>query len=130
MTVGKWINKIVITLCAVWPCASDNGLLFFCDGILAQIHNLKDIYFSDFFFLVGNVTFLNMYLWCVFSFQQWFWSNLSVLLLFSYIQSMPVLSEKQKEDFTCFENLMTKEFIGQQLIHIIGCMDTTEEGGR
>ncbi|XP_068536096.1 condensin complex subunit 3 [Anas acuta] len=50
--------------------------------------------------------------------------------LLSYIQSMPVLSEEQKEDFTCFENLMTKEFIGQQLIHIIGCMDTTEEGGR
>ncbi|NXN62984.1 CND3 protein, partial [Himantopus himantopus] len=50
--------------------------------------------------------------------------------LLSYLQNMPVLSEKQKEDFSCFENLMTKEFIGQQLILIIGCMDTTEEGGR
>ncbi|KFQ71347.1 Condensin complex subunit 3, partial [Phaethon lepturus] len=50
--------------------------------------------------------------------------------LLSYLQNMPVLSEEQKEDFTCFENLMTKEFIGQQLILIIGCMDTTEEGGR
>ncbi|NXJ64097.1 CND3 protein, partial [Rostratula benghalensis] len=50
--------------------------------------------------------------------------------LLSYIQKMPVLSEEQREDFTCFENLMTKEFIGQQLILIIGCMDTTEEGGR
>ncbi|NXN42647.1 CND3 protein, partial [Rhinoptilus africanus] len=48
----------------------------------------------------------------------------------SYLQNMPVLSEEQREDFTCFENLMTKEFIGQQLILIIGCMDTTEEGGR
>ncbi|XP_068799393.1 condensin complex subunit 3 [Struthio camelus] len=50
--------------------------------------------------------------------------------LLSYLQNMPVLSEEQREDFSCFENLMTKEFIGQQLIHIIGCMDTTEEGGR
>ncbi|XP_057282683.1 condensin complex subunit 3 isoform X3 [Pezoporus wallicus] len=50
--------------------------------------------------------------------------------LLSYLQNMPVLTEEQREDFTCFENLMTKEFIGQQLILIIGCMDTTEEGGR
>ncbi|KFQ13345.1 Condensin complex subunit 3, partial [Leptosomus discolor] len=50
--------------------------------------------------------------------------------LLSYLQNMPVLDEEQREDFACFENLMTKEFIGQQLILIIGCMDTTEEGGR
>ncbi|NXK06534.1 CND3 protein, partial [Herpetotheres cachinnans] len=50
--------------------------------------------------------------------------------LLSYLQNMPVLSEEQREDFACFENLMTKEFIGQQLILIIGCMDTMEEGGR
>ncbi|XP_074879842.1 condensin complex subunit 3 [Buteo buteo] len=50
--------------------------------------------------------------------------------LLSYLQNMPVLTEEQREDFTCFEKLMTKEFIGQQLIVIIGCMDTTEEGGR
>ncbi|NWW43566.1 CND3 protein, partial [Pedionomus torquatus] len=50
--------------------------------------------------------------------------------LLSYLQNMPVLSEEQREDFACFENLMTKEFIGQQLVLIIGCMDTTEEGGR
>ncbi|XP_010158915.1 PREDICTED: condensin complex subunit 3 [Eurypyga helias] len=50
--------------------------------------------------------------------------------LSSYLQNMPVLSEEQKEDFACFENMMTKEFIGQQLILIIGCMDTMEEGGR
>ncbi|KFO94700.1 Condensin complex subunit 3, partial [Buceros rhinoceros silvestris] len=50
--------------------------------------------------------------------------------LLSYLQNMPVLSEEQREDFNCFENLMTKEFIGQQLILIIGCMNTTEEGGR
>ncbi|NXG67066.1 CND3 protein, partial [Hemiprocne comata] len=50
--------------------------------------------------------------------------------LLSYLQNMPVLSEEQREDFACFENLMTKEFIGQQLILTIGCMDTMEEGGR
>ncbi|NXA14705.1 CND3 protein, partial [Sapayoa aenigma] len=50
--------------------------------------------------------------------------------LLSYLQSMPVLSEEEKEDFNSFENLMTKEFIGQQLILIIDCMDTMEEGGR
>uniref|UniRef100_A0A8C9MEE5 Non-SMC condensin I complex subunit G n=1 Tax=Serinus canaria TaxID=9135 RepID=A0A8C9MEE5_SERCA len=50
--------------------------------------------------------------------------------LLSYLQNMPILTEERKEDFNCFENLMTKEFIGQQLILIIGCMDTMEEGGR
>uniref|UniRef100_A0A8D0L520 Non-SMC condensin I complex subunit G n=1 Tax=Sphenodon punctatus TaxID=8508 RepID=A0A8D0L520_SPHPU len=50
--------------------------------------------------------------------------------LLSYLQNMPVLREEEREDITCIENLMTKEFIGQQLILIIGCMDTTEEGGR
>ncbi|XP_021251602.1 condensin complex subunit 3 isoform X2 [Numida meleagris] len=50
--------------------------------------------------------------------------------LLSYIENMPVLGEEQREDFACFENLMTKEFIGQQLILIMDCMDTTEEGGR
>ncbi|NXW76855.1 CND3 protein, partial [Hirundo rustica] len=50
--------------------------------------------------------------------------------LLSYLQNMPILSEEQKEDFNCFDKLMTKEFIGQQLILIIGSMDTMEEGGR
>ncbi|CAN8208227.1 unnamed protein product [Coccothraustes coccothraustes] len=50
--------------------------------------------------------------------------------LLSYLQNMPILSKEQKEDFNCFENLMTKEFIGQQLILIVRCMDTMEEGGR
>ncbi|XP_053258747.1 condensin complex subunit 3 isoform X2 [Podarcis raffonei] len=48
----------------------------------------------------------------------------------SYLQNMPVLSQEEKEDMVCVEQLMTKEFIGQQLILMIGCMDTTEEGGR
>ncbi|XP_019381983.1 PREDICTED: condensin complex subunit 3 isoform X1 [Gavialis gangeticus] len=50
--------------------------------------------------------------------------------LLRYLQSIPVLNEKQREDFSCIEHLMTKEFIGQQLSLLIGCMDTTEEGGR
>ncbi|XP_038608430.1 condensin complex subunit 3 [Tachyglossus aculeatus] len=50
--------------------------------------------------------------------------------LLSYIQSMPVLTEEQRGDFACIENLMTKEFVGQQLILMIGCLDTSEEGGR
>ncbi|XP_044528952.1 condensin complex subunit 3-like [Gracilinanus agilis] len=50
--------------------------------------------------------------------------------LLSYIQSIPVVTEEKKGDFACIENLMTKEFIGQQLILIIKSLDTTEEGGR
>ncbi|XP_077157565.1 condensin complex subunit 3 [Paroedura picta] len=48
----------------------------------------------------------------------------------SYLQNLPVLSQEEKENMTCIEHLMTKEFIGRQLILMIGCMDTTEEGGR
>ncbi|XP_058049322.1 condensin complex subunit 3 isoform X1 [Ahaetulla prasina] len=50
--------------------------------------------------------------------------------LLGYFQSIPVFSQEEKEDLACIEQLMTKEFIGQQLILMIGCMDITEEGGR
>ncbi|XP_020025767.2 condensin complex subunit 3 [Castor canadensis] len=50
--------------------------------------------------------------------------------LLSYIQSIPVVNEEQRSDFSYIENLMTKEFIGQQLILIIKSLDTSEEGGR
>lgn len=50
--------------------------------------------------------------------------------LLSYIQGFPVVNEEQKGDFTYIENLMTREFIGQQLILIIKSLDTSEEGGR
>uniref|UniRef100_A0A8D2IV96 Non-SMC condensin I complex subunit G n=1 Tax=Varanus komodoensis TaxID=61221 RepID=A0A8D2IV96_VARKO len=50
--------------------------------------------------------------------------------LLSYLQSMPVLTQEEMEDMASVEHLMTKEFIGQQLILMIGCMDTSEEGGR
>lgn len=50
--------------------------------------------------------------------------------LLSYIQSIPVVSDEQRSDFSYVGNLMTKEFIGQQLILIIKSLDTNEEGGR
>uniref|UniRef100_A0A8C2QHG1 Non-SMC condensin I complex, subunit G n=1 Tax=Cricetulus griseus TaxID=10029 RepID=A0A8C2QHG1_CRIGR len=50
--------------------------------------------------------------------------------LLSYIQSFPVVNEEQRSDFNYIENLMTREFIGQQLILIIKSLDTSEEGGR
>uniref|UniRef100_A0A674MGV9 Non-SMC condensin I complex, subunit G n=1 Tax=Takifugu rubripes TaxID=31033 RepID=A0A674MGV9_TAKRU len=50
--------------------------------------------------------------------------------LYGYLKSVPVLSEEQRADFNQLELVMTKEFISQQLIHLIGCLDTKEEGGR
>ncbi|KAM9857531.1 condensin complex subunit 3 [Aulostomus maculatus] len=50
--------------------------------------------------------------------------------LFVYLKAVPVLSEEQRADFNQLELVMTKEFISQQLIHLIGCLDTNEEGGR
>ncbi|XP_068178077.1 condensin complex subunit 3 isoform X2 [Antennarius striatus] len=50
--------------------------------------------------------------------------------LYRYLKAVPLLSEEQRADFTQLELVMTKEFISQQLIHLIGCLDTNEEGGR
>ncbi|XP_045069849.1 LOW QUALITY PROTEIN: condensin complex subunit 3 [Coregonus clupeaformis] len=50
--------------------------------------------------------------------------------LYGYVKGVPVLSEAQKGDFAQLELVMTKEFICQQLIHLTGCLDTNEEGGR
>ncbi|KAG7485689.1 condensin complex subunit 3 [Solea senegalensis] len=50
--------------------------------------------------------------------------------LYGYLREVPVLSEEQRADFNQLELVMTKEFISQQLIHLIGCLDTNEEGGR
>lgn len=49
---------------------------------------------------------------------------------FSYVQSIPAVNDEQRNDFSYIGNLMTKEFIGQQLILIIKSLDTSEEGGR
>ncbi|XP_053433542.1 condensin complex subunit 3 [Nycticebus coucang] len=48
----------------------------------------------------------------------------------SYIQSIPVVNEEHRGDFSYIGNLMTKEFIGQQLILMIKSLDASEEGGR
>ncbi|XP_029007858.1 condensin complex subunit 3 [Betta splendens] len=50
--------------------------------------------------------------------------------LYGYLKAVPVLSDEQRADFNQLELVMTKEFISQQLIHLIGCLDTNEEGGR
>ncbi|XP_008290651.1 condensin complex subunit 3 [Stegastes partitus] len=50
--------------------------------------------------------------------------------LCGYLKAVPVLSEEQRADFNQLELVMTKEFISQQLIHLVGCLDTNEEGGR
>ncbi|XP_066240790.1 condensin complex subunit 3 [Saccopteryx leptura] len=50
--------------------------------------------------------------------------------LLSYIQSIPVVNDEQRSDFSYIGHVMTKEFIGQQLVLIIKTLDTNEEGGR
>ncbi|XP_075050811.1 condensin complex subunit 3 [Mixophyes fleayi] len=50
--------------------------------------------------------------------------------LLSYLRTLLVLTEEEKANLTRIEDLMTKAFIGQQLIYVIGCLDTSEEGGR
>ncbi|XP_008315148.1 condensin complex subunit 3 [Cynoglossus semilaevis] len=50
--------------------------------------------------------------------------------LHGYLKTVPVLSEEHRADFNHLELVMTKEFISQHLIHLIGCLDTNEEGGR
>ncbi|KAI2668568.1 Condensin complex subunit 3 [Labeo rohita] len=50
--------------------------------------------------------------------------------LYSYLRSITGLTEEQKADMTQLEMVMTQEFVGQQLILLVGCLDTSEEGGR
>uniref|UniRef100_A0A8C3AJV2 Non-SMC condensin I complex, subunit G n=1 Tax=Cyclopterus lumpus TaxID=8103 RepID=A0A8C3AJV2_CYCLU len=50
--------------------------------------------------------------------------------LYGYLKAVPLLSEEQRADFNQLELVMTKEFISQQLIRLIGCLDTNEEGSR
>uniref|UniRef100_A0A672LY22 Non-SMC condensin I complex, subunit G n=1 Tax=Sinocyclocheilus grahami TaxID=75366 RepID=A0A672LY22_SINGR len=50
--------------------------------------------------------------------------------LYSYLKSITQLSEEQRADMTQLEMVMTQEYIGQQLILLVGCLDTSEEGGR
>ncbi|XP_048458657.1 condensin complex subunit 3-like [Rhincodon typus] len=50
--------------------------------------------------------------------------------LLSYLKNLPILNESQRADFAQIEDVMKKEFICQQLIILVGCLDTSEEGGR
>lgn len=50
--------------------------------------------------------------------------------LYSFLKSITQLSEAQRTDMTQLEMVMTQEFVGQQLILLVGCLDTSEEGGR
>uniref|UniRef100_A0A7N8XGQ3 Non-SMC condensin I complex, subunit G n=1 Tax=Mastacembelus armatus TaxID=205130 RepID=A0A7N8XGQ3_9TELE len=50
--------------------------------------------------------------------------------LYGYLKTVPELSEEQRSDINQVELVITKRFISQQLIHLIGCLDTNEEGGR
>ena len=50
--------------------------------------------------------------------------------VFSYLKSIPILGEEQMADDTQLEVVLTREFIGKQLILLVGCLDTAEEGGR
>ncbi|XP_055061410.2 condensin complex subunit 3 isoform X1 [Misgurnus anguillicaudatus] len=50
--------------------------------------------------------------------------------LYSFLKSISELSEEQRADMTQLEIVMTQQFVGQQLILLVGCLDTSEEGGR
>ncbi|KAG7458740.1 hypothetical protein MATL_G00223870 [Megalops atlanticus] len=50
--------------------------------------------------------------------------------LFEYLRSIPTLTEGQRSDLALAELAMTKEFIGKELLLLVGCLDTQEEGGR
>lgn len=52
------------------------------------------------------------------------------MFCFSFLKSISQLSEEQRADMTQLEMVMTQEFVGQQLILLVGCLDTSEEGGR
>ncbi|XP_072921041.1 condensin complex subunit 3 [Hemitrygon akajei] len=50
--------------------------------------------------------------------------------LLSYLKNLPVLKESMKANFAEVEDVMKKEFISQELLSLVGCLDTSEEGGR
>ncbi|XP_059844914.1 condensin complex subunit 3 [Hypanus sabinus] len=50
--------------------------------------------------------------------------------LLSYLKNLPVLKESMKANFAEVEDVMKKEFISQELLNLVGCLDTSEEGGR
>ncbi|XP_047672085.1 condensin complex subunit 3 isoform X1 [Tachysurus fulvidraco] len=50
--------------------------------------------------------------------------------LYSYMKTLPAMCEDHRADLTQLESVMMKEFITQQLIQLVDCLDTAEEGGR
>ncbi|XP_051896147.1 condensin complex subunit 3 [Pristis pectinata] len=50
--------------------------------------------------------------------------------LLRYLKNLPVLKESMKADFAEVEDVMKKEFISQELLSLVSCLDTSEEGGR
>ncbi|XP_067893907.1 condensin complex subunit 3 [Heterodontus francisci] len=50
--------------------------------------------------------------------------------LLSYLKNLPILKESQRAEFAQIEEVMKKEFISQQLVVLVGCLDMSEEGGR
>ncbi|TRY81494.1 hypothetical protein DNTS_033322, partial [Danionella cerebrum] len=50
--------------------------------------------------------------------------------LHSFLKGTSQLTGEQRADMTQLERAMTQEFVGQQLILLVGCLDTSEEGGR
>ncbi|KAI5087900.1 condensin complex subunit 3 [Silurus meridionalis] len=50
--------------------------------------------------------------------------------LYSYMKTLPAMCEDDRSDLTQLESVMMKEFITQQLIQLVDCLDTAEEGGR
>lgn len=46
------------------------------------------------------------------------------------MKTLPAMSEDDRADLTQLESVMMKEFITQQLIQLVDCLDTAEEGGR
>ncbi|XP_063055418.1 condensin complex subunit 3 [Engraulis encrasicolus] len=50
--------------------------------------------------------------------------------LYGYLKSIPMLGQDQMADDQQLDEVLSKEFIGKQLILLVGCLDTAEEGGR
>lgn len=46
------------------------------------------------------------------------------------MKTLPVMCEDHRADLTQLESVMMKEFVTQQLIQLVDCLDTVEEGGR
>lgn len=46
------------------------------------------------------------------------------------MKTLPAMCEDDRADLSQLESVMVKEFITQELIQLVDCLDTAEEGGR